>query len=108
MGSSVVMAGVSRRPLEIGYISLFLCLQVLDVVTTLIGFRMGLAEASPFVRWLTHFGPVLGLVVSKFVALSLLSICVFLQRTRVIRLATCWYIALVVWNIFVLASYRGV
>jgi hypothetical protein len=105
MTGSAVTAIASRRPVEIGWISLFLCLQALDVATTLMGFRMGLAEASPFVRWLTHFGPVFGLLLSKLLAVSLLLICLALQRPRVVRLTTYWYSALVAWNLFMLAGY---
>jgi len=43
------------------YTEIFLYLQVLDLFTTLIGFKLGLAEASPFIRALLHFGPLLAL-----------------------------------------------
>jgi Domain of unknown function (DUF5658) len=105
MSSNASTAISSRRSTEIWYISLFLSLQVLDAVTTMIGFRMGLSEASPFVRWLTHFSPALGLAICKLVAVLLLLICVALQRPRVIRLSTYWYTALVAWNLFMLAFY---
>jgi hypothetical protein len=82
------------------FVQLFLYLQLLDVATTLVGFRMGLAEASPFVNWLTQFGPILGLVLSKVLAVGLLTLCITLHRPRVIRWAAYWYIALLAWNLF--------
>ncbi len=50
------------------YIEVFIYLQLLDFITTLIGMRLGLGEASPFIRWLMHVGPAAGLAVSKLVA----------------------------------------
>ena len=44
------------------YAQIFLYLQVLDFLTTLIGFKLGAAEMSPFVRYLLHFGPIAGAV----------------------------------------------
>jgi hypothetical protein len=35
---------------------LFLYLQVLDVLTTLVGFSLGASEASPFISALTRWG----------------------------------------------------
>ena len=47
---------IRRRALEV-----FLYLQVLDVMSTLIGFSLGNAEASPFIRLLVRWGPLAGL-----------------------------------------------
>jgi Domain of unknown function (DUF5658) len=77
----------------------FLYLQVLDVVTTWLGFRVGLAEASPFIRLLMHSGPLAGILASKAVALLLGAICVWRRRYQVIHLINYWYAALVVWNL---------
>jgi Domain of unknown function (DUF5658) len=77
----------------------FLYLQVLDVVTTWLGFRLGLAEASPFVRLLMHSGPLAGVLASKLVALLLGAFCVWRRRPQVIHLINYWYAALVVWNL---------
>lgn len=78
---------------------MFLYLQVLDVATTWLGFRMGLGEASPFVRGLMHWGPLAGVLASKAVALGLGAVCVWRRRYQVIHLINCWYAALVVWNL---------
>ena len=77
----------------------FLYLQVLDAVTTWLGFRMGLAEASPFVRLLMHSGPLAGVLASKVVALLLGAMCVWRRRYQVIHLINYWYAALVIWNL---------
>jgi Domain of unknown function (DUF5658) len=80
-------------------LQVFLYLQLLDALTTLLGFRAGLVEASPFVRLLIHFGPFAGLLADKVFAVLLAVICVWSGRSRMIRWINYWYAALVAWNI---------
>jgi hypothetical protein len=58
----------------------FVYLQLLDLLTTLVGFRMGASEASPFIRMLMHVGPAAGVVVSKVLALGIGALCVAVNR----------------------------
>ena len=51
-------------------IQIFIYLQLLDVLTTLVGFKLGATEASPFIRVLMHAGPVAGVIASKVLALG--------------------------------------
>jgi hypothetical protein len=88
-------------------IQLFVYLQLLDLLTTLVGFKLGAAEASPFIRVLMHGGPALGVAVSKVVALGLGGVCVYWKRYQLMRWAAYWYSALVVWNLFVMLSAPG-
>ncbi len=81
------------------YIQIFLYLQVLDFFTTLIGFKLGLAVASPFIRALMHFGPVVALLLSKMAALVLAGACVAMHKQHVIRWITYWYAGLIAWNL---------
>ena len=85
-------------------IYIFVYLQVLDLLTTLVGFRLGASEASPFIRVLMHFGPAAGVVVSKLFALGLAGACVYLKKDHVIKWITYWYGGLVVWNLTVMLS----
>jgi hypothetical protein len=79
-------------------IQIFLYLQLLDFMTTLIGMKMGLGEASPFVRWLMVLGPAAGLAVSKLVAFALGGLCLWLNKRHLVRWINYWYAGLVVWN----------
>jgi hypothetical protein len=88
-----------RRNGATGYIAFFLYLQVLDLLTTLVGFRFGLQEASPFIRTLMHFGPAAGVVVSKLVAVALAGVCVWLEKFRLLRVVCFWFAGLVTWNL---------
>ncbi|HUP04390.1 MAG TPA: DUF5658 family protein [Bryobacteraceae bacterium] len=88
-------------------IQMFVYLQVLDLITTLIGFKMGASEASPFIRLLMHAGPVAGVAASKLLALGFAAVCVYWKKHHLIRWATYWYGALVVWNLIVILSAPG-
>jgi hypothetical protein len=84
------------------YARIFLYLQLLDFLTTLAGFKIGAAEASPFVRCLIQFGPITGVAVSKLVAILMAGLCVWLDRPNLLRRVCYWYAALVVWNICII------
>ena len=85
----------------------FIYLQLLDLLTTLVGFKLGAAEASPFVRMLMHAGPSAGVLASKLLALALGGVCVYWKKHHVIRLASYWYGGLIVWNLMVILAAPG-
>jgi hypothetical protein len=87
------------------YAHIFLYLQLLDFLTTLVGFKLGATEMSPFVRYLIHFGPIAGVAASKLMALLMAGLCVWLDKPHLLRWVNYWYAGLVVWNIcMILAS----
>ena len=85
----------------------FIYLQLLDLLTTLLGFRLGAVEASPFIRLMMHFGPATGVIVSKVLALGIGALCVYANKTHVIRWISYWYGGLVIWNLLVILASRG-
>jgi hypothetical protein len=85
-------------------LQVFCYLQVLDVLTTWLGFRIGLSEASPFIRMLMGLGPMAAVLGSKVVALGLGALCVWTGRLHVIRLINYWYAGLVIWNLALILS----
>lgn len=85
-------------------VQIFLYLQVLDMLTTMVGIRLGASEASPFVRALMEFGQTPGLLLSKLIAIGLGGLCIWVQRAHLIRWICYWYAGLVVWNLGVLLS----
>ena len=85
----------------------FIYLQLLDLLTTLVGFKMGAGEASPFIRFLMQAGPATGVMISKLIALALGGLCLYLKKQHLIRWATYWYGALVVWNLVVMLAAPG-
>ncbi len=85
------------------YIQIFVYLQFLDFLTTMLGLRLGLSEASPLIRHLMqfgpHFGPLGAILISKICALGIACLCIALNRHSVIRRINYWYAGLVVWNL---------
>jgi hypothetical protein len=86
---------------------IFIYLQLLDLMTTLIGFKLGAGEASPFVRMLMHVGPAAGVIASKVIAMGLAGLCVYLKKNHLVRYANYWYSALVLWNLTILLAAPG-
>jgi len=82
----------------------FVYLQLLDLLTTLVGFKLGAREASPFIRLLMHAGPAAGVLVSKLLALGLGAICLHYKKNHLIRWVSYWYGGLIVWNLMVLLA----
>ena len=85
----------------------FIYLQLLDLLTTLLGFRLGAAEGSPFIRMMMVAGPAVGVIASKVLALGIGALCVYLDKSHVIRWISYWYGGLVVWNLMVMLAARG-
>jgi len=88
-------------------VQIFVYLQLLDFLTTMVGFRTGAAEFSPFTRWLMMFGPTLGVMASKMIAVGLGGICIWRGRTRILGWANYYFAGLVIWNLCVILSIRG-
>jgi hypothetical protein len=89
-------------------IQVFVYLQLLDLLTTLVGFRLGAAEVSPFIRLLMHFGPAVGVALSKLLALALGAWCVYCKKPQLMRVIVFWYSGLVVWNLMILLAAPAV
>jgi hypothetical protein len=81
------------------YVQVFLYLQILDFLTTLVGLKMGISEASPLIRSLLHLGPGIAVATTKILALGLAGVCLTIHREYVIRWVNYWYAAIIVWNL---------
>jgi hypothetical protein len=88
-------------------IQLFVYLQVLDFLTTLIGFKLGASEASPFIAKLIHStSPAAGVAASKVLGLAIGGLCLVTHRARLVTWINYWYAALILWNLGVIL-YAG-
>jgi hypothetical protein len=86
-------------------IQVFVYLQILDYLTTLVGFKLGASEVSPFIVKLIHAtSPAIGVGISKLMGVVIGGICVAIQRARLINLISYWYAGLVVWNLCVILA----
>jgi hypothetical protein len=90
-----------------GIYQIFIYLQLLDLLTTLLGFRLGAAEASPFIRLMMHVGPATGVIASKVLALGIAGLCFYMNKSHVIRWISYWFGALVIWNLIVMLAASG-
>ena len=79
-------------------IELFVLLQVLDFMTTLVGLRMGGTEMSPFVSWLMEFDQVWGLITVKMLGFLMAGYCIWRGRLRIIEKANWIFAVIVIWN----------
>jgi membrane protein implicated in regulation of membrane protease activity len=81
-------------------IPLFIALQALDVITTLVGFRLGAGEASPFIRHLIGVSdPVTGLLLCKLIAFTVAGLALAIRRRDVLQACNVISAAVVVWNV---------
>jgi hypothetical protein len=84
-------------------IHIFVYLQLLDLLTSMAGFKVGAHEVSPFIAKLIHTSsPLLGLAAAKIIGLAIGAACVALNRTRLIGWINYWYAALIVWNLCII------
>jgi len=89
-------------------VQVFVYLQILDFLTTMVGFRIGAHEASPFIVKLIHISsPAIGVAASKMVGLAIGGLCVATNRVRLLSFANYWYAALIVWNLVMILMAPG-
>jgi hypothetical protein len=94
-----------EEPLPV--IELFVFLQLLDALTTLVGLRMGAQETNPTIRYFMQLGPVYGLLICKVGVFLLGAYCVWGQRQKVLRAVNYIFAAIVVWNLTQLLAQAG-
>jgi hypothetical protein len=97
-----------RRPFPQPSLTVFVILQVLDVLTTLMGLRMGAHETSIFIGQLMNAGPVGGLLLSKIFAVFLVASALRFKRPRLVVFLNYWFAAVITWNLtmIVIAQMR--
>lgn len=96
-----------RREFPVPSMGVFLTLQVLDVLTTLIGLHFGASEASIFISHLMRLGVIEALAISKLFAIILASAAIGYKRGRVVVVLNYWFAAVVGWNVCAIL-YTGI
>ena len=90
-------------------ISVFIYLQVLDFLTTLIGFKVGANEASPFIAKLIHASsPAVGVAASKLLGFGIGALCFATNRAHLVTWINYWYAGVVLWNLAIILKAGGV
>src|SRR4051812_26424877 len=88
-----------RRDFPAPSLTVFMALQILDILSTLLGLQMGAAEASIFLNRLMHIGPVPALLLAKITAVALVAMAIRMKRPRVVVFLNYWFAAVVTWNL---------
>ena len=88
-----------RREFPAASLITFVTLQVLDILTTLMGLQMGAREASIFIGRLMQVGPVAALLIAKLFAVVLAATALRFRRPRVVVFLNYWFALVVSWNL---------
>ena len=95
----IPMLSAMHRPFPAPSLTVFVALQVLDMLTTLIGLHLGAREASLFLANLMRVGPVAALLIAKILAVFLVAVAMRYKRPRVVVFLNYWFAAVVTWNL---------
>lgn len=78
----------------------FIFLQLLDILTTILFFMTGAKEGMPTTRWfMGQFGSIGGLAIVKILALALLVWTFWKNKRRPVIMANYAYFGIIGWNI---------
>jgi Domain of unknown function (DUF5658) len=100
-GTVEVRTERTRKPALI----LFIFLQCLDLITTLLAFQHGGLELNPVIRSLMHFMQrATAVFVCKATLVAI--ICAFSRRKRVLLFADVLYTGVIIWNLVILTALK--
>jgi hypothetical protein len=91
-----------QRPFPAPSLIVFVALQTLDILTTLIGMQLGAHEASYFVNRLMQVGPTAALLISKIFAALLAAAALRFHKPRVVVFLNFWFSLVVTWNLAII------
>jgi hypothetical protein len=94
----------TRRHFPAPSLTVFVVLQLLDMLTTLLGLRMGAQEGSLFLGRLMRAGPVAALLIAKIIAVLLVAMAMKFKRPRMVVFLNYWFAAVVSWNLLILLT----
>ncbi len=89
-------------------IIVFVSLQALDVITTLVGIRVGAQEANIVIARLMDLGPTTGLLAAKLLGILIIFVVFVRGKVRLIRLLNFWFAGIVTWNLAMIWIQRWV
>lgn len=95
-----------RRSFPAPSMTVFIALQALDVLTTMLGLHMGAKEASVFIARMLQLGPMTGLLISKLFALIFVAAAFRFKRPRIIVFLNFWFTVVVTWNLALIVSVQ--
>jgi hypothetical protein len=97
-GSSSMLPFLARKEFPAPSLTVFVALQTLDILTTLLGLRIGATEGSFFIGQLMRVDPIAALLLAKILAVTLVSLALKFKRPRLVVFLNYWVAAVVTWN----------
>jgi len=91
-----------RREFPPASLTTFVILQVLDILTTMIGLQMGARETSIFIGRLMNAGPIAALLIAKLFAALLVAAAMRFKRPRIVVFLNYWFAVIVSWNLLMI------
>jgi hypothetical protein len=88
-------------------IIVFAALQALDVITTVLGWRLGARETNVFILRFMPLGAVTGLIVAKMLGVLAVIIVLVAGKLRLVRLVNLWFAGIVTWNLIIIWIQAG-
>ncbi len=79
-------------------LSLFILLQIGDLITTRVALGLGAGEQNPLVSQIMALAPVYGLFLSKLFVVGIAVLGVWMQKSNGIRVANLAFGGVVAWN----------
>jgi len=95
-----------RREYPARPLATFVLLQLMDILTTLVGLRVGAHEGSLFIGRLMKVDPMAALWISKLIAVILVLAALRWRRPRVLMLVNYWVALVVIWNLVAIYATR--
>lgn len=93
-----------RREFPQPSLTAFVSLQTLDILTTLIGLRVGASEGSIFIAHVMRLGPFTALLISKLFAAFLVLVALRMKRPRVVVFLNYLFVVVVGWNLLTIIT----
>ena len=79
-------------------LSVFILLQAIDLLTTLVALKLGGAEQNPMLSQIMNLAPTYGLLLSKFLVVGIAALGVWMHKSNGLRVANMAFAGIVVWN----------
>jgi uncharacterized protein DUF5658 len=83
-------------------LSVFILLQMLDLLTTRMALGMGAGEQNPLVSQIMSVAPAYGLFISKLVVVGIAVLGVWMEKSKGIRVANLAFAGVVAWNLTII------
>ena len=101
-----LMLSLRLRATPVPSLTVFVALQCLDILTTLLGMQLGAHEMSFFIGHLMNAGPIGALLIAKIFAVLLVAAALRFNKPRFVVFLNYWFALVVSWNLAMILIAR--